>query len=130
MLSTQVLVPRANGRVAVFVDLIGDLDATLGDLFAENLARLMALGTTDVFLTTKHVTASSDSGLAAIDAAVAVARAGGCAVAIDPGNRRMRAAFASARTPCASERFAARPANARHLMIARHSPSDKLPKSA
>jgi hypothetical protein len=123
MFSPQALAPKAPSRTAVFVDLIGDLDATLGDLFAETLARLRERGTTDVFLTTKHVNGSSRSGLAAVDAALVAARASGCSVAVDPGNRRMRSAFASARIQCAAERLATRPARARHLMIARHAPA-------
>lgn len=123
MLSTQALPSAAPSRIAVFVDLIGDLDATLGALFAETLARLTERGTTDVFLTTKHVNGSSRSGLAAIDKALVAARARGCSIAIDPGNRRMRSAFASARIQCAPERLAGRPARARHLMIARHAPA-------
>jgi anti-anti-sigma regulatory factor len=130
MLSTQTLDTQSTGRVAVFVDLIGDLDATLGDIFAETLVRLTASGATDVFLTTRHVNGSSQSGLAAIDAALATARAGGCSVSIDPGNRRMRSAFASAHIPFASEHVAARPPHARHLMIARHAPAPTLRKSA
>jgi anti-anti-sigma regulatory factor len=130
MLSTQSLDPQSNGRVAVYVDLIGDLDATLGDIFAETLARLTASGAIDVFLTTRHVNGSSQSGLAAIDAAIATARSSGCSVSIDPGNRRMRSAFASAQIPCAADLVAARPSRARHLMIARHAPAPMLRKTA
>jgi anti-anti-sigma regulatory factor len=90
MLSTQAIDHQSNGRIAVYVDLIGDLDATLGDIFAETLARFTANGATDVFLTTRHVNGSSEGGLAAIDAALRAARSGGCSVSIDPGNRRMR----------------------------------------
>jgi anti-anti-sigma regulatory factor len=130
MISTDAFASPANDQSTVFVDLIGDLDATLGGLVADTLARLTERGTTSVFLTTKHVSISSNDGLAALDAALGAARARGCSVAIDPGNRRMRSAFASARIPCAGDAFAQRPQRARHLMIARHSPPAKLPKSA
>jgi anti-anti-sigma regulatory factor len=130
MLSTQALDPQSDGRIAVYVDLIGDLDATLGDIFAETLVRLTASGATDVFLTTRHVNGSSQSGLAKIDAALATARSSGCSVSIDPGNRRMRTAFASAHIPVAVDLVAARPSHARHLMIARHAPAPTLGKTA
>jgi anti-anti-sigma regulatory factor len=130
MLSTETIAQPATGRISVFVDLIGDLDVTLANLFADTLAHLAAGGTTDVFLNTKHVSLSSTDGLAALDAALAAARAAGCSVAIDPGNRRMRSAFATARIPCSREALARRPHRARHLMIARHSAATALPKSA
>jgi anti-anti-sigma regulatory factor len=130
MVSTQTIAGQVTGRVSVFVDLIGDLDATLGELFADTLAHLTERGTTDVFLCAKHVSLSSQAGLAALDAALASARARGCSVTIDPGNRRMRAAFASAQIACAGDVHPLRPQRARHLMIARHAQSTKLQKSA
>jgi anti-anti-sigma regulatory factor len=125
MLSTEAIASSATSHAAVFVDLIGDLDATLGGQFADTLANLTERGTTAVFLTTKHVNVSSIDGLAAIESALSVARARGCSVQVDPGNRRMRSAFASARIHCASD-GPARPSRARHLMIARHSPATKV----
>jgi anti-anti-sigma regulatory factor len=130
MLSTETIAQPATGRVSVFVDLIGDLDATLANLFADTLDHLTERGTTDVFLNTKHVSLSSTDGLAALEAALTVARAKGCSVAIDPGNRRMRSAFATAHIPCSREALATRPHSARHLMIARHAVQPKLQKSA
>jgi hypothetical protein len=125
MLSTEEVASHASESVAVFVDLIGDLDATLGGQFADTLASLTARGATAVYLTTKHVNVSSSDGLAAIDAALSAARAQGCSVEIDPGNRKMRSAFASARITCADD-GPTRPHRARHLMIARHSTPPKF----
>jgi len=124
MLSTEAIATTATDSVAVFVDLIGDLDATLGGQFADTLASLTARGTRAVYLTTKHVNISSTDGLAAIDAALSVARAQGCSVAIDPGSRKMRSAFASAHISCADD-APSRPSRARHLMIARHAKTPK-----
>jgi hypothetical protein len=133
MLSTEAFAPAAPHRVAVVVDLIGDLDVTMGDIFAATVDRLTADGTTDLFLTTRHVAVTSSDGLAAIDAALATARGRGCSIAVDPGNRRMRAAFSHARIPYAATADGVLPRNARHLMIARHAASqskDKLRRSA
>ncbi len=133
MLSTEALAPAAQNRVAVVVDLIGDLDATLGDIVATTIDRLTADGTTDVYVTTRRVAVSSNDGLAALDAALATARKRGCSVAVDPGSRRMRAAFSQARIPHLATVSATLPRNARHVMIARHAaakPSARLRRSA
>jgi anti-anti-sigma regulatory factor len=109
-------------RVAVAIDLIGDLDATLGGIFSDTLSHLVSEGTRDVLLTTKHVTLSSEAGISAIDSALGSARAMGCAVRVEPGSRRMKAAFAAARVAVAnsSDVVPFRPRNGRHLMLARH----------
>jgi anti-anti-sigma regulatory factor len=120
MLSTQAFAPATQHRVAVAVDLIGDLDLTLGEIFAAALDQLTASGTTDVYLTTRHVALTSSDGLAAVDAALAAARDRGCSIAVDPGSRRMRAAFAQARIPVVASAGGIPPASGRHLMIARH----------
>jgi anti-anti-sigma regulatory factor len=125
MLSTQLIADPATDHVAVFVDLIGDLDATLGSTLADTLATLAANGNNDIFLTTRHVAATSDDGLAALDSALTSARARGCRIAIDPGNRRMRAAFTVARIGYRDDRSAAFPSAGRHLMIARHAAPPK-----
>ena len=119
MVSNETIAPGVRDDQAVFVDLIGDLDATLGDQFADTLSQLTELGTKAVYLTTKHVNVSSNAGLAALDAALSSARARGCSVDVDPGNRKMRSAFASARINCEDD-APRRPSRARHLMIARH----------
>jgi anti-anti-sigma regulatory factor len=100
------------------VDLIGDLDSALASTLADTLATLSDGGTTHILVSTKHASASTDDGLAAFERAVASARAAGCSIAIDPGNRRMRAAFANARIVCGVPIDAA--SYRRHLMIARH----------
>jgi hypothetical protein len=125
MLSTEAIASPAMNPAAVFVDLIGDLDATLGVQFADTLANLTERGTTAVFLNTKHVNLSSIDGLAAIESAVSVARARGCSVEVDPGNRRMRSAFAAAHIACRGD-GPVRPNRARHLMIARHAQPVKI----
>ncbi len=105
----------------------------MGDIFAATVERLTADGPTDLFLTTRHVAVTSSDGLAALDAALSTARERGCSIAVDPGNRRMRAAFSHARIPYAATADGVLPRNARHLMIARHAASasqGKLRRSA
>ncbi len=126
----QPAAPAASTSSTVVVDLIGDLDATLGSTFAAALAHLTERGTTDVFVTTRHVAVSSHDGLAALGAACADARERGCAIALESGNRRMRAALRGARIVCDAERAVAPPASGRHLMIARHAPTKRLAQTA
>jgi anti-anti-sigma regulatory factor len=123
MLSIQPLSPGAHDRVAVVVDLIGDLDATLAGIFAGTLAERAADGRSDVIVLARYVTASTADGLAALNAAVTRARSQGSSIALDPGNRRMRAAFKRARIGCAPDDCTRLPYNARHVMIARHAES-------
>jgi hypothetical protein len=126
MLSTQDLARPSAARAAVCVELIGDLDATLGAMFAETLAALCDSGETDVRLSTRHVTESTGAGFKALEGAVATARRRGCAVTVDPGNRRMRAALSSLTTPKASDSPSAASGGRRHLIIARHAPPAKF----
>lgn len=117
-------------RSFAVVDLIGDLDATLGTIFADTLTGLVANGTTDVLVSARHVATSSNDGLATLDAACTAARASGATIAIDPGNRRMRAAFTSASLAIERRPVAPPPRNSRHFMIARHAESKRLARTA
>jgi len=121
MLSTKMIAPEASKRVGVLVDLIGDLDVTLAELARDTFADLAVRGATDVFLATRHVGSSSADGLRVLAAALVAARARGCTIEIDPGNRRMRTALGAAGISCARGAHANRPPQARHLLIARHS---------
>ena len=103
---------------AVVVDLIGDLDVTLGELVAETIARIATSGTDAIFVTTKHVALASSDGLSALDAGLAAARSSGVAITLEAGTRKMRAAFATARI--ATAEGTPPPSRARHFMIARH----------
>jgi len=116
---TDTLARNEAVRSAVAIDLIGDLDATLGSMFSDTLSRLVAGGTTDVFLMTKHVFLTSEEGINAIDGALGAARSKGCSVLVEPGSRRMKAAFAAASVPVGLG-SQLRPRSGRHLMIARH----------
>ncbi len=102
----------------VVVDLIGDLDTTLGTLIAAALAELASHGTNDVHVTTKHVSGISNDGLAALERAVLAARAEGIAVAVHAGTRKMRSAFA--RSAMVSSDDDQPMGRSRHLMLARH----------
>ena len=128
MTSSNALAP--SDRSFAVVDLIGDLDATLGNILAETLGRLIASGTTDVLVTARHVATSSNDGLARLDAACSAARASGATVAIEPGNRRMRAAFSSVSLATERRNPAPRPRSSRHLIIARHAETMRLLRTA
>ena len=114
-------------RSAIVVDLIGDLDSTLGAISAETLDGFAARNSADIFISTKHVALTTRDGLARLEAAVVRARARGCSVALEPGNRKMRAAFAFARIAC--EAAPHRPDSRRHLMLA-HRTEKKLATGA
>ncbi len=105
---------------AVVVDLIGDLDAVLCGVLAETLVKLTRDGTRTVLLTTKYLTTASDAGIAGVSDALASASACGLDVALEPGNRKIRAAFAGARFPSAERSPAPQPERARHYMFAHH----------
>lgn len=118
---------------AVVIELIGDLDETLGALVAETVARITSHGTRAIFVRTKHVALSSSDGLTALQAGLSAAREAGVAVALEAGSRKMRAAFATA--GIATDEGRLRPVSARHLMIARHAAAPRarraqLPLSA
>ena len=121
---TETLALAADVPVAVVIDLIGDLDATLGGIFSDTLSGLVAEGTTDVVLMTKHVALSSEEGIIAIDVALGDARARGCSIVVEPGSRKMKAAFAAARVPVERGERVPRKSG-RHLMIARHASQPK-----
>ena len=104
---------------SVVVDLIGDLDATLGSLLADTLVKLVGNGTRGVLLTTKHVTTFSSDGLAALGAALESARRNGLEVALAAGSRKMRIAFAGAQIATSTEPITA-PDRVRHYMFAHH----------
>ena len=122
MVSTDAATPLA---ASVVVDLIGDLDATLGTLLADTLVDVTLNGTRHVLLTTKHVTTVSSEGIAALDAALRSARASGLEVALHAGSRKLRNAFADAHILFSTESVTP-PDRVRHYMFARH----ELPKRA
>lgn len=115
MQSTQAIARAAISR-AVVVDLIGDLDTTLGTLFADTLVAIAPDAGRYVFVSTKHVAQTTRDGLARLDTAISAARSRGCAVALEAGNRRMKTALSFARISC--ESLPSRPMTDRHVMIA------------
>lgn len=127
---TDTLALAADVPVAVVIDLIGDLDATLGTICADALANAVDSGATNIVLMTKHVTATSQEGIAAIDGAVGSARALGRSVSLEAGSRRMKAAFAAARVEVASGAMPLYARRARHLMIAHHAAKPTLAHTA
>lgn len=110
-------------RRTVAIDLIGDLDATLGTVLGETLLRMTDIGADAIAISTRHIARSTRDGLANFDAAVERARADGCSISIDAGNRRMRTAFALARIAC--DRVDLRTRSRRHVMIAHHTVAER-----
>ncbi len=117
MVSTDAAAPAF--AASVVVDLIGDLDATLGTLLAETLAKLTMNGTQGVLLTTKHVATVTREGMAALDAALRSARASGLEVSLHAGSRKLRTAFADAHILFSTESVTS-PDRVRHYMFAHH----------
>lgn len=113
---------------ALVVELIGDLDSTLGEIVAETIAVHARDGATSVVVSTKHVTLTSQIGMEKLDGALLAARELGLAVALEPGSRKMRTAFNNARIAWAPA--GERPATARCLMIARHASPATATKAA
>ncbi len=117
MLSSAASAPAF--AASVVVDLIGDLDTTLCGVLADTLVKLTGNGTRAVLLTTKYVSTASSAGIAGLSAALTSARSKGLEIALEPGNRKMRAAFAgahfirSAATTMPRDRV-------RHYMFAHH----------
>jgi hypothetical protein len=131
MLTTETFGLSSSVRVAVSIDLIGDLDATLAATFSETLARLVSdEGVVDAFVSTKHLATSLPDGMSGVGAAIDAARAAGCRVVVDPGSRRMKAAFAAARMDLAAGATAFPSRRGRHLMLARHATRETLRRTA
>jgi len=110
------------------VELIGDLDATLGQYAAETIATHAAKGAPDIVLSTKHLSLTSEIGMRTLDAAIRSARDRGHSVSLDPGTRKMGTAFNNARIAYSPP--LARPRAARCLMIARHAAPKRSTKAA
>ena len=110
------------GRLAaaapVVVDLIGDLDATLGELLADTLASLARAGESDIVVNFKHVEAVVGDGFGRVSRAITESRLGGRTIAVQAKDRRLRALFKEARLPY-SDRSGALGAR-RHVLIGRH----------
>lgn len=103
---------------AIVIDLIGDLDATLGAIFSDALGRIAGDSRCRIFVSTKHVADTTREGLERMDAAISTARSHGSAIVLEAGNRRMKNAFRFARIACEA---VPRPTSRRHMMLAHRS---------
>ena len=115
----------SDASTPIVVELIGDLDSTLVASLSEMLTTFTQGGPTYVLLCARHLSAPSADALAALGSAVSAARASGTSISIDPGNRKMRQAFGQARIEHSASDIA-RPAGARHFMMARHAEPRRL----
>lgn len=105
-------------RHSVVIDLIGDLDFTLGDIFAQTLDRLAGDGASDVVVNFNYVSVVHSDGLARVTNAIERSRTGGFAVSSRAKNRRIRTMLSGARIP--REENEPGLGGKRHVMIARH----------
>jgi len=119
MMDADALDPSLEARASVVVDLIGDLDATLGETVSTMLEHYTSRGGADLYVSCKHVTGADAEGLAALSRAVAAACVVGSRIVVVPGSRRLGSAFKAARI-AHLERDLPRAARERHVMIAHH----------
>ena len=109
-------------RRLVTIDLIGDLDAELGEALAQSLDALTCQGECEVLVNFKRVVGIDADGLAGAARAIAQKRLAGWPISasVSRRDRRVRSLLTSSRIP-----FDGSPGslpNARHIMIARHAP--------
>ncbi|MGH7728215.1 MAG: hypothetical protein ACREM2_05440 [Vulcanimicrobiaceae bacterium] len=114
-------------RPAVVIDLIGDLDATLGSLVAETLAvsRAATVGS-EIVLAVRYIVGLERDGLAQIARGLAAARARGADISVYVSQRRFRLAFRLAGIACNGRLPALTGPSVRHVMMARHAATAPL----
>jgi hypothetical protein len=119
MLQPASIAPLTARRL-VTIDLIGDLDAELGDTLAKTLDQLDTHGDYEVRVNFKRVVAIDGPGLAGAARAIAQKRLAGWAISasVSRRNGRVRSLLSSSRIPL--DEIAAALPSARHIMIARH----------
>jgi anti-anti-sigma regulatory factor len=123
--NTIAALPSATG-VFVVIDLIGDLDATLGEILAGTLEHQTALGGGDLVVNCKHLSDASADGIAALSRAIAAVRERGHPIFLLAGSRKLRLAFKAAQIACPQIDILPASVRRRHVMIARHG-SNSLP---
>jgi ABC-type transporter Mla MlaB component len=118
MLQPARIAPLTNRRL-VTIDLIGDLDAQLGETLAITLDEL-AVPDCDVLVNFKRVVGIDAAGLARAARAIAQKRLAGWPISasVSRRNRRVRSLLTSSRIPVDEAPISL--ASARHIMLARH----------
>jgi anti-anti-sigma regulatory factor len=104
----------------VVIDLIGDLDATLGEILAGTLEHQASLGAVDLVVNCKHLSDASPDGIAALSRAIGIMRLRGYPVYLLAGSRKLRLAFKAAQIACPQIDILPATMSRRHVMIARH----------
>src|ERR1700693_345536 len=119
MLQPESIAPLTARRL-VTIDLVGDLDAELGDTLAKTLDELRNQDDCDVLVNFKRVVAIDGPGLAGATRAIAQSRLAGSAIFASAarGNRRVRGLLKSSRIPL--DDVTATIPSGRHIIIARH----------
>jgi ABC-type transporter Mla MlaB component len=107
-------------RRLVTIDLIGDLDAELGEALAQTLDALTCQGECEVLVNFKRVVGTDATGLAGAAHAIAQKRLAGWPISasVSRRDRRVRSLLSSSRIPF--DELPGSLPKARHIMIARH----------
>lgn len=90
----------SDSGIFVAIDLIGDLDATLGEILASTLERLASLGGADLVVNCKHLSNARPDGIAALSRAIEAVQQHGYPIYLLAGSRKLRLAFKAARISC------------------------------
>jgi anti-anti-sigma regulatory factor len=114
-------------RVFVVIDLLGDLDATLGEILAGTLERQAALGGAELIVNCKHLADASPDGIAALSRALEGVQQRGAPIFLVPGSRKLRLAFKAARISCPQIDILPATLRRRHVMIAHHGSGTAVP---
>ena len=114
-------------RRSITIDLIGDLDAHLGETLVKTLETLACDETCDVFVNFKRVAGVEAAGLSGAARAIAQKRLAGWSISalVSRRNRRVCVLLNSSRIPC--DEAPAIATNTRHIMIARNAALSNLP---
>ncbi|MFY9779161.1 MAG: hypothetical protein WAJ85_01460 [Candidatus Baltobacteraceae bacterium] len=112
----------SDSGIFVAIDLIGDLDATLGEILASTLERLASLGGADLVVNCKHLSNARPDGIAALSRAIEAVQQHGYPIYLLAGSRKLRLAFKAARISCPQLDALPTTVRRRHVIIARHAP--------
>lgn len=121
MVEANAIAPSpCDAGVFVVIDLIGDLDATLGEILAATLERQASLGGADLVVNCKHLSDASPDGIAALSRATGTLRERGYPIYLLAGSRKLRLAFKAAQIACPQVDILPATMSRRHIIIARH----------
>jgi anti-anti-sigma regulatory factor len=121
MVHANAIFPSADDpKLFVVIDLLGDLDATLGEILAGTLERHASLRGGDLVVNCKHLADASPDGIAALSRALESVRLRGYRIFLIPGSRKLRLAFKAAQISCPQIDILPAAMRRRHVMLAHH----------